>query len=408
MNSSDHNIIILCPSRKIPLLNFMAPKRLLIVTHTFLPHVGGIERVVYEQGTRLIRMGFEVTVLTSKMNTPQRYSVGGVEVYCYDSLNAAFGLGIPYPVPQVNCFEPFYKLVNQASLVHVHGHPYLSSLYAAKLARLLGKPVVLTQHNTFIEYESGLWDHIEWLNDATVGKQVIKSSDLVTTVSNATRRYVLSLGADPIRTKVLRNGVDVDRFKPSSTARDSVRKKLGIDPEAIVIVTVRRLVYKNGIDTLIESARIALKQNPRLVFLAVGTGPDRDDVQAKIQQLGISGEFKLAGFVSDADLPAYYNAADVFVIPSKSGEGLPLVALEAMSTGLPVIATNVGGIGEVMTESCGKLIPADGPEQMADAIVEFSKMALSEVKSVVRSMAERTFTWEENIKRLMETYEELI
>jgi len=389
-------------------LNFMAPKRLLIVTHTFLPHVGGIERVVYEQGTRLMRMGFEVTVLTSKMNTPQRYSVGGVEVYCYDSLNAAFGLGIPYPVPQVNCFEPFYKLVNQASLVHVHGHPYLSSLYAAKLARLLGKPVVLTQHNTFIEYESGLWDHIEWLNDATVGKQVIKSSDLVTTVSNATRRYVLSLGADPIRTKVLRNGVDVDRFKPSSTARDSVRKKLGIDPEAIVIVTVRRLVYKNGIDTLIESARIALKQNPRLVFLAVGTGPDRDDVQAKIQQLGISGEFKLAGFVSDADLPAYYNAADVFVLPSKSGEGLPLVALEAMSTGLPVIATNVGGIREVMTGSCGKLIPADEPEQMADAIIEFSKMGLSEVKSVVRSVAERAFSWEENVKRLMETYEELI
>jgi len=386
----------------------MAPKRLLIVTHTFLPHVGGIERVVYEQGTRLMRMGFEVTVLTSKMNTPQRYSVGGVEVYCYDSLNAAFGLGIPYPVPQVNCFEPFYKLVNQASLVHVHGHPYLSSLYAAKLARLLGKPVVLTQHNTFIEYESGLWDHIEWLNDATVGKQVIKSSDLVTTVSNATRRYVLSLGADPIRTKVLRNGVDVDRFKPSSTARDSVRKKLGIDPEAIVIVTVRRLVYKNGIDTLIESARIALKQNPRLVFLAVGTGPDRDDVQAKIQQLGISGEFKLAGFVSDADLPAYYNAADVFVLPSKSGEGLPLVALEAMSTGLPVIATNVGGIREVMTGSCGKLIPADEPEQMADAIIEFSKMGLSEVKSVVRSVAERAFSWEENVKRLMETYEELI
>ena len=389
-------------------MNFMAPKRLLIVTHTFLPHVGGIERVVYEQSTRLMRMGFEVTVLTSKMNTPQRYSVGGVEVHCYDSLNAAFGLGIPYPVPQVNCFEPFYKLVNQASLVHVHGHPYLSSLYAAKLARLLGKPVVLTQHNTFIEYESGLWDHIEWLNDATVGKQVIKSSDLVTTVSNATRRYVLSLGADPIRTKVLRNGVDVDRFKPSSTARDSVRKKLGIDPEAIVIVTVRRLVYKNGIDTLIESARIALKQNPRLVFLAVGTGPDRDDVQAKIQQLGISGEFKLAGFVSDADLPAYYNAADVFVLPSKSGEGLPLVSLEAMSTGLPVIATNVGGIREVMTESCGKLIPADEPEQMADAIIEFSKMGLSEVKSVVRSVAERAFSWEENVKRLIETYEELI
>jgi glycosyltransferase involved in cell wall biosynthesis len=406
--SFDHNVIILYQSRKIPLLKVMAPKNLLIVTHTFLPHVGGIERVVYEQGTRLMRLGFDVTVLTSKMNTPPRYSVGGVKVFCYDSLNAAFGLGIPYPVPQINCFEPFYKLINQASLVHVHGHPYLSSLYAAKLAVLLEKPVVLTQHNTFIEYESCLWDHVEWLNDATVGKQVIKNSDRVLTVSSATRRYVLSLGANPKRTKVLRNGVDVDRFKPLAIARDSVRKRLGIDREATVIVTVRRLVYKNGIDTLIESARIALKQNPELVFLAVGTGPDRDAVQTKIHQLGISGNFKLAGFVSDADLPAYYNAADMFVLPSKSGEGLPLVALEAMSTGLPVIATNVGGIGEIMMESCGRLVLADEPEQMADAILEFSKMGLSAVKSAVRLVAEQTFSWEENVKRLVETYEELI
>ncbi len=386
----------------------MAPKRVLIVTHTFLPHVGGIERVAYEQGIRLMRLGFDVTVLTSRMNTPSSYSVNGIEVCCYDSVNAAFGLGIPYPVPQVNCFEPFYKLINQATLVHVHGHPYLSSLYAAKLARLLEKPVVLTQHNTFIEYESGLWDHLEWLNDATVGKQVIKSSDRIITVSEATRRYVLSLEADPKRTKVLRNGVDVDRFKPSYAARELVRDKFGINPDATVIVTVRRLVYKNGIDTFIESARIALKQNPDLVFLVVGTGPDRDAVQNKIQQLDILSHFKLAGFVPDSELPAYYNAADVFVLPSKSGEGLPLVAFEAMSSGLPVIATDVGGIGEVMMKNCGKLIFADNPQQMADAILEYSKKSLPEIKSAVRSAAERAFSWEENVKGLVEIYEELI
>ena len=96
----------------------MAPKRLLIVTHTFLPHVGGIERVVYEQSKRLMRRGFDVTVLTSRMKTPSTYVVDGIKVHCYDSLNAAFGLGIPYPIPSVNSFEPFYKQVNQSDLVH--------------------------------------------------------------------------------------------------------------------------------------------------------------------------------------------------------------------------------------------------------------------------------------------------
>jgi teichuronic acid biosynthesis glycosyltransferase TuaC len=268
--------------------------------------------------------------------------------------------------------------------------------------------VVLTQHNTFIAYESGFWDHVEWLNDATVGKQALKNSDRIIAVSNATKRYVLSLGADPARTSVIHNGVDINRFKPSDQARAKVRKKLGIPDTATVVLTVRRLVYKNGIDTLIESAQVALKQNPNLVFLAVGTGPDRDAVQTRIRQLGIANRFRLAGFVPDADLPAYYNAADLFVLPSKSGEGLPLVALEAISTGLPVIATKVGGIAEVIAEGNGTLVPPDEPEQMAKEILEFSKTDLSAVKASVRTIAEGTFNWETNVKSLMEIYEELI
>ncbi len=386
----------------------MAPKRLCIVTHTFLPHVGGIERVVYEQGKRLMRLGFDVTVLTSRMNMPESYMVDDIKVHCYDSLNAAFGLGIPYPVPNVNCFEPFYKCVNAADLVHVHGHPYLSSLYAAKLAKFLGKPVVLTQHNTFIGYQGFLWDHVEWWNDATVGKQVLRTADRIVTVSNATKRYVLNLGANPAITTVLHNGVNVDRFKPDKALREGERGKLRIPTNATTILTVRRLVYKNGIDTLIESAKIALKQNPTLIFLTVGTGPDRDMIQAKIQESGIANNFKLVGFVSDTELPAYYNAADIFVLPSKSGEGLPLVALEAMSTGLPVIATDVGGIAEVMVEDHSKLVPNGQPEEMANAILELAKTDLTAAKTGVRAVTERDFSWEQNIKRLMGIYEELI
>ncbi len=386
----------------------MAPNRLCIVTHTFLPHVGGIERVVYEQGKRLIQAGFDVTVLTSRMRTPETYMIGGIKVQCYDSLNAAFGLGIPYPIPQVNSFKPFFKCVKQSDLVHVHGHPYLSSLYAAKLARFCKKPVVLTQHNTFIEYNGSVWDHIEWLNDATIGKQVLNNSDRIITVSNATKDYVLSLGADRTKMAVMHNGVDVNRFKPSSHMRTIIRKKFGIPKNAIVALTVRRLVYKNGIDTLIDSARIALEQNPRLIFLIVGTGPDRETIRARIQQFGISNRFLLAGFVSDSDLPAYYNAADLFVLPSKSGEGLPLVTLEAMSSGLPVIGTDVGGIKEVMVQDCGTLISADEPEEMARAILGFSTTDFSTVKATIRSIAEYTFSWEENVKRLVAIYEELI
>ena len=187
-----------------------------------------------------------------------------------------------------------------------------------------------------------------------------------------------------------------------------MRKKLGISKDAIVVLTVRRLVYKNGVDTLIEGANIAVKKNPRIVFLAVGKGPDSDSVKLRIQQLGIRSNFKLAGFVSDEALPFYYNAADLFVLPSKSGEGLPLVALEAMACGLPVIATDVGGIKEILMADCGKLLPPNQPEQLAKAILDFAGLDFSSRKGELRAMMEEKFSWDANVERLVAIYEELI
>jgi glycosyltransferase involved in cell wall biosynthesis len=266
---------------------------------------------------------------------------------------------------------------------------------------------VLTQHNTFIEYES-IWDTVERLNDLVIGKEVLKDADKIIVVSNATKNYVLSLGADPEKIEVLHNGVDLNRFKPQTGIKDGIRKKLGIPKDAIVVLTVRRLVYKNGIDTLIESAEIAIKKNPTIVFLVVGTGPDFDEIKTKTKQMGIEKKFRLTGFVSDEDLPFYYNVADFFVLPSKSGEGLPLVALEAMACGLPVIATNVGGISEIMMEDYGKVVPPNAPNSLAEAILEFSRMELSALKRDLRTMIEQKFSWDKNVTKLAEIYEELI
>jgi glycosyltransferase involved in cell wall biosynthesis len=128
----------------------------------------------------------------------------------------------------------------------------------------------------------------------------------------------------------------------------------------------------------------------------------------RIHQLGIDGNFKLAGFVSDQDLPFYYNAADMFVLPSKSGEGLPLVAMEAMACALPVIATDVGGIREVLMDDYGKLVPPNQPELLANAILDFAAQDFSSRKAELRAMMEEKFSWDANVARLVEIYEELI
>lgn len=385
----------------------MVQAKLCIVTHTFLPHVGGIERVVYEQSKRLLRRQFELKVLTHRNYTEKNYVYDGIPVQCYAALNIGFRLGIPYPIPNVTSFKTFLEAVKSSDLIHAHGHPYLSSLAAAKLAKRYRKPFVLTQHNTFIDYK-GIWNTVERLNDHYVGEQVLKNADKIVVISNATKKYVLSLGAQPEKVEVLYNGVDLDRFKLLPTAREEIRRKHGIAQNAIVAVTVRRLVYKNGIDTMIESAKIAIQTNPELVFLVIGKGPDLADIKTKIENLKISNKFILAGFVADKDLPSYYNAADFFVLPSKSGEGLPLVALEAMACGLPVVATDVGGIKEVLVDDYGKLVPPNAPDAMAEAIVGFSQFKSSSTKENLRRIVEKKFGWDANVNKMVKIYEEFI
>ncbi|MGE5533861.1 MAG: glycosyltransferase family 4 protein [Bacillota bacterium] len=388
-------------------LGSMAKTPLCIVTHTFLPHMGGIEKVVNEQSKRLSMRKFSPLIVTNRIDTPKCYWVDGVPVECYESLNTGFRLGIPYSIPTFPSFPTFFKAVKTSKIVHAHGHPYLSSLAAAKLAKLCGKPFVLTQHNTFIEYNN-VFDHVEHLNDLTVGKQNLNSADKIIAISSATKEYVLRLGAKPSKVKVIYNGVDLERFRPTTAKREEMRRKLGIPQNAILVLTVRRLVYKNGVDTLIDAATAVVKKNLRIIFLVVGKGPDMESVRLQVTQLGIEANFRLTGFVSDENLPSYYNAADLFVLPSKSGEGLPLVALEAMACGLPVVATDVGGIREILMKDYGKLVPPNQPELLANAVLDFAAVDFSSRKGELRTMVEKRFSWDTNVERLAEIYEELI
>ncbi|MCW4002196.1 MAG: glycosyltransferase, partial [Candidatus Bathyarchaeota archaeon] len=289
-----------------------------------------------------------------------------------------------------------------------HGHGYMSSYIACKVAEKFEKPFILTQHNTFIDYRSWL-NVVEHVNDWTVGRLVLRDSDRVIVVSRKTMDYVLRLGADASKTSVMYNGVDTNLFYPMN--KEECRAKLGLPKNRILVLTVRRLVYKNGLDTLIESASLLTRGHPRLVFIVVGKGPNRNLIEKRVRELSLEENVKLAGFVPERLLPYYYNAADYFVVPSSSGEGLPLVLLEAMACGLPVIATIVGGIPEIIENMVnGVLVPPRNPEAMAKTISTLlSNKELGEtIGNGARKIVEEKFTWEENLRRLQEVYDDFL
>jgi glycosyltransferase involved in cell wall biosynthesis len=380
--------------------------RICLVTHYFPPHMGGIEKVSYEQSKRLTQSGYQIDVLTSKMKGRNEYPAKGIRVFHYSPLNLAERIGVPYPILSVKAYRTFAEVIKKCDLVHAHGHVYMPSYLAGMVAKKYKKPFILTQHNTFIDYRSWL-NILEHLNDLTIGKAVLKNADRVITVSKKTMEYVRKLGADKSKTSVIYNGVDIDTFHPANKSES--RKKLGLPKNRKIILSVRRLVYKNGLDTLIESVPLVARNHPDALFVVAGKGPSKKLIEDRIKELGIEDDIKLTGFVPDNLLPVYYDAANYFVLPSASGEGLPLVLLEAMACGLPVIATTVGGTPEIIKHmKNGVLVPPRNPEAMARAI---SKLLSEErlgpaIGEEARRNVEDRFTWEKNLLQLQDIYSE--
>lgn len=382
--------------------------RICLVTHFFPPHIGGIEKVSFEQSKGLTKSGYQIDVLTSKIKGRNECPAKGIRIFHFSAVNIAERIGVPYPIPSIQAYRTFAKVIKKCDLVHAHGHVYMSSYLAGKVAKKFKKPFILTQHNTFIDYRSGL-NILEHLNDLTIGKAVLKDADRIVVVSNKTREYVYNLVEDKSKISVIYNGVDTNYFHPTNKMES--RKKLELAKNRRIILSVRRLVYKNGLDTLIESVRYIAKEHPDVLFVVAGKGPSKKLIEDRIKESGIEENINLTGFVKDELLPIYYNAADYFVLPSASGEGLPLVLLEAMACGLPVISTMVGGTPEIIEHmKNGVLVPPRNPEAMAVIISELlSNEGLGlTIGEEARKIVVNKFTWEKNLRQLQTIYSEFL
>lgn len=145
---------------------------------------------------------------------------------------------------------------------------------------------------------------------------------------------------------LLPGGVDLDRFRPAED-RNAVKTALGIPPENLVLLTVRNLEPRMGLDHLLHAmARVA--KTVQAVLLIGGRGPMENELKELAGRLGLSSSVRFEGYIPEERLPIYYQAADFFILPSKELEGFGLVAVEAMACGTPVLGTPVGAIPEVL------------------------------------------------------------
>lgn len=192
----------------------------------------------------------------------------------------------------------------------------------------------------------------------------------ILTVSQAFERQLRELGVPANRITVLHNSIDPDWMAglqstagvPDSTA---LRSRLGIAPGERVVLTVGRLSFEKAHTDLVTAiSRLPPQVSPRLII--VGEGPERGRIEQTIRDLGLGARVTLAGFVRDPR--PYYGAADIVALSSLT-EGSPNALLEAMTAGVPVVATAVGGIPEIVEDSeSALLVPSRQPEALASAL----------------------------------------
>jgi len=337
--------------------------RVTLVNSFFPPWRGGAETYSLNVARALAQRGHEVTVQcgSDPLSAGRCYEFG-IRIVRHKILTRVYGTPV---------MPGLVKELARVKSDILHGNfpsPYIAFMVAAA-SRSRKIPAVLTWHNDLPPVTSGARFLIEMHDRVVLPRYITTYRRLISTSSYyAERSRVLSSLGNLVR--VIPNGVDCDRFNPSNDG-SKVREELNLGSR-FTIVFVAALTkwhrYK-GLDVLLHAVR-SLPQDVNCVLMIVGDGELKSHYNALSHSLGLDRRVMFVGEVGDAELPQYYSASNVSILPSKdSSEGFGLTLLEANATSLPVIASRVGGIPSVVKDGYnGILVPPNDPQALSKAI----------------------------------------
>ena len=279
------------------------------------------------------------------------------------------------------------KLAEGADVLHAHG--YKADIYAA-FARKGSVPTLVSTCHTWYDNDLAVRAY------GTLDRRVLRRFDGVVAVSTEVRERLFAAGVHRDRVRLIRNGVATEAFADAGRLREP-RQANGAP---LRIGLVGRLAPEKGVDVFLRAAAMALKGNPGLIFSIAGEGPERPALESLIAELGLGQSVKLES--AQKDMPAFYASLDILVSASRQ-EGLPVALLEGVASGLPVVATRVGAVPEVvLPEVTGLLIEPESPEALAAAI---DRLAASPALRLSFGQAgQRKVATEFSAKRMSEDY----
>jgi len=295
-----------------------------------------------------------------------------------------------------------HRLLKEHKTDILHSFLFHANMLGRIVGKLAGVPVILSCERT-MGMES---KHRLLLNPLTA-----PLADKIITVSEAVREFAIAkIGIRPDKLITIYNGVDLSEFSqsPNSKGTEEAKRELGINPSCMVVGTVGHLEKEKGCEYLLQAAAQVSAQDGNVTFLLVGDGSQRAKLENLAEDLSISSNVIFMGYRTD--VPRILSVMDIFVLPSLY-EGLPNALLEAMAACRPVVATQVGGIPEVVADGeTGILVPQRDPGALARAIcvlLEHRERA-REMGIAGRKQVEKLFSVEKMIAKTEALYEELV
>jgi glycosyltransferase involved in cell wall biosynthesis len=389
--------------------------------------IGGAERVLFEQSTRLARRGHDVHILTRQLKRHKKTNavIQGVKEWRYDvdSHKNAFSFLIStyrnsrklfeslhkkYSIDLINFYQPFSGFgVIQSPLSRRIRKIYtcFSFSFEEFISRNIQPDLLVRRYIYLLNTHLRKW----------IEKKVLKSCDEIVVLSQFTQdklwnAYKITHQNVPI----IPAGIDLKKFQPASD-KLLIRSQVSIPSEKVILFTVRNLVPRMGLENLIRALKKVVQKAPDIYLVLGGDGPLKVDLIDLATNLELEDFIGFVGFIPEERLPDYYGMADLFVLPTIELEGFGLVTLEAMASGLPVVGTPIGGTKEILGNfDSGFLFKGTDSNSIAEHILENyylikqNPKKWKEISQQCRKFVERNYSWEKNIDSLEELFEKTL
>lgn len=369
---------------------------ILIISHLYYPNLGGVEVAVNHLSKQFISKGHTVEIITSRWpkTLPKTEFVNGVKVtrlpFRLPSLNPISFL--KFIIRAIECIWSLFLIGRKTKFDVINLHYVCeNALYAMMLSNLMHIPLVTSIHGSDIQYFALKGRLNKW-----IVRQCLKRSAQVIANSNALLEVTSEMFGGNIleNSTVIGNGVD--------TSKNDLSKK-AFSSRPPFVLAIGRLQYIKGFDVLIKALAIVKKSFPSVKLILIGEGTERGALEKLSQRLGIKESVLFYGRMEHENVLKIIDICQFLVMPSRR-EAFGMVLIEAMSAGKAVIATNVGGIPElVIHEENGILVKSEDPDSMSSAILALiqdtqltKKLGESGMKSI-----EKNFKWEQVSKKYL-------